>query len=139
MLAIPLISAECKRVFSLAKYLLIDPHNCLKADIIKANKCLNSQFGRPQAKAFAKGVDPDVDKLYKEAVAKATAKEKCKVMGEADIPAGGQQAGQEDRQEDRQENRQEDGQEDGQEDELEDEQDSKDNKDNVVKYTILNN
>ena len=126
MLAILLISAKCKRVFSLAKHLLTNPRNCLKANIIKANKCLKSQFRRPQAKAFAKGVNPNVDKPYKEAIAKATAEEKCKVTGEVDILAGGQQAGQENRQEDRQE----DGQEDGQENELEDE-------DDVVKYTIL--
>ena len=43
-----------------------------------------------QTKAFAKGVNPNVNELYKEAVAKATAKEKCKVMGKVDIQASGQ-------------------------------------------------
>ena len=47
MLAIPLMSAECERVFSSAKHLLTNPRNRLKADIIKANECLKSWFGRP--------------------------------------------------------------------------------------------
>ena len=66
MLAIPLISAKCKRIFSSAKHLITNFYNCLKADIIEANECFKSWFGRPEAKAFAKGVDPDVDEQYKE-------------------------------------------------------------------------
>src|SRR6266702_7102334 len=66
MLAIPLISTKCKRIFSFAKYLITDFRNRLKADIIKANEYLKSWFGRPEAKAFIKGVDPDVNEQYKE-------------------------------------------------------------------------
>ena len=63
------MSAECERVFSSAKHLLTDSRNRLKADIIEANECLKSWFGRPQAKSFAKGVDPDVDEQYEEEAA----------------------------------------------------------------------
>ena len=66
MLAIPLMNAKYERIFSSAKYLITDSCNRLKANIIKANKCLKSWFGRPETKAFAKGVDPDVDEQYKE-------------------------------------------------------------------------
>ena len=52
ILAIPLISVEYKRVFFLAKYLITNSQNCLKADIIKANKCLKSQFRCPILKLF---------------------------------------------------------------------------------------
>jgi hypothetical protein len=138
MLAIPLISAKYKRVFSLAKHLLTNPRNCLKADIVEANKCLKSWFGRPQAKAFAKGVNPNVDKQYKEeATAKAAAKEEGKAIGKVDTQASGQQARQEDGQEDKQEDRQEDKQEDRQEDKQEDGQEDEVNEDDVVEYTIL--
>ena len=75
MLAIPLISAKCERVFSSVKHLITDSYNCLKADIIKANECLKSWFRRLKAKAFQQGVNPNVDNLYKkEAAAKATTK-----------------------------------------------------------------
>ena len=84
-----------------------------------------------------KGVNPNINKLYKEAITKATAKEKCKVIGKVNILASGQQARQKNRQEDRQKNRQKDGQKNGQENELKDKQDSKDNKNNIVKYTIF--
>ena len=66
MLAIPLMSAKCERIFSSAKHLVTDSRNRLKADIIEANECLKSWFGRPEAKAFAKGIDPDVDEQYEE-------------------------------------------------------------------------
>ena len=66
MLAIPLISAKCKRIFSSTKHLITNSRNCFKANIIKANKCLKSQFRRPEAKAFTKGVDPNVNKQYRE-------------------------------------------------------------------------
>ncbi|OCL00296.1 uncharacterized protein K441DRAFT_719025 [Cenococcum geophilum 1.58] len=52
MLAIPLISAKYERVFSSTKYLVINSRSYLKADIIKANKCLKSWYGRPKPKAF---------------------------------------------------------------------------------------
>ena len=75
MLAILLISAECERVFSSAKHLLNDSRNRLKANIIEANECVKSWFGRPQAKAFIKGIDPDVDEQYEdEAATKAAVK-----------------------------------------------------------------
>ena len=48
------MSAECERVFSSAKHLLTDPQNRLKANIIEANECLKSWFGRPQAKGLCK-------------------------------------------------------------------------------------
>ena len=126
MLAIPLMSAECERVFSSAKHLLTDPRNRLKADIIEANECLKSWFGRPQAKAFAQGVDPDVDEQYKEdAAAKAAAKDKDKAADKVGTQAGGQEDKQEDEQVDEQEDEQVDEQVDEQEDEQEDERDDK--------------
>jgi len=66
MLAILLISAKCKRIFSSAKYLVTNSRNRLKADIIEANECLKSWFGRPEAKAFAKGINPNINKQYEE-------------------------------------------------------------------------
>ena len=66
MLAIRLISAKYKRVFSSIKHLVTNARNCLKADIIEANKCLKSWYGRLRPKAFKQGVNPDVDNLYKE-------------------------------------------------------------------------
>ena len=61
MLAILLISAECERVFSSAKYLITDSRNRLKADIIKANECLKLWFGCLEPGAFNKGNDSDID------------------------------------------------------------------------------
>jgi hypothetical protein len=40
MLAIPMMSAECERVFSSAKHLITDSRNRLRSDIIEANECL---------------------------------------------------------------------------------------------------
>src|SRR6266568_4523011 len=54
ILAIPLISAKCKCVFSFVKYLIINFYNCLKANIIEVNKCLKSWFGRLEPGAFDK-------------------------------------------------------------------------------------
>ena len=79
MLAILLISAKCERVFSSAKHLVTNTYNRLKANIIKANECLKSWYGRPKPKAFEKGVDPNVNNLYKEeATAKAAAEAAAK-------------------------------------------------------------
>ena len=61
ILAIPLMSAECKRVFSFAKYLITDSCNCLKADIIEVNECLKSWFRRLEPRAFDKGDDFDIN------------------------------------------------------------------------------
>jgi len=47
MLAIPMMSAECERVFSSAKHLLTDTRNRLNPDIIEANECLKHWFGKP--------------------------------------------------------------------------------------------
>src|SRR5271154_1051598 len=47
MLAIPMMSAECERVFSSAKHLLTDARNRLNPDIIEANECLKHWFGKP--------------------------------------------------------------------------------------------
>jgi hypothetical protein len=57
MLAIPAISVECVRVFSSAKHLLTDAHNCLNPDIIEANKCLKHWFSKPKEE---KGDDKDL-------------------------------------------------------------------------------
>ena len=40
MLGIPMMSAECERVFSSAKYLITDSRNRLNPDIIEASECL---------------------------------------------------------------------------------------------------
>lgn len=48
MLAIPMMSAECERVFSSAKHLLTDARNRLNPDIIEANECLKHWFGKPK-------------------------------------------------------------------------------------------
>jgi len=89
MLAILLISAKCERVFSSAKCLITDSRNRLKADIIEANECLKSWYGRLKPKAFQRGVDPDVDDLCKEdaaakAATKAAAKKDFNITGNAD-------------------------------------------------------
>ncbi len=52
MLAIPLMSSECERVFSSAKLLVTDNRNRLKVDIIEANECLKWWFGKPADGAF---------------------------------------------------------------------------------------
>lgn len=46
MLAIPMMSAECERVFSSAKHLITDSRNRLRPDIIEANECLKHWFGK---------------------------------------------------------------------------------------------
>ena len=46
MLAIPIMSAECERVFSSAKHLLTDTCNRLNPNIIEANECLKHQFSK---------------------------------------------------------------------------------------------
>ena len=80
MLVILFISAKCKRVFSFAKYFIIDFCNYFKADIIKANECLKSWYRCLEAKAFEQGVDSNVDDLYKEEAA-------AKAKAEADVAA----------------------------------------------------
>ena len=62
MLAILLISAKYKRVFSSAKHLITNSCNCLKADIIKANKCLKLWFGCLEPRAFNKGNNSNINK-----------------------------------------------------------------------------
>ena len=89
MLAILLISAKYKRVFSSAKHLITNSYNRLKANIVKANKCLKSWYGRLKPKAFQRGVNPNVNDLYKEeaaakAAAKATTKKDSNIIGNAD-------------------------------------------------------
>ena len=61
MLAILLISAKYKYIFSSAKHLITDSCNCLKADIIEANKCLKLWFGRLEPRAFNKGDNSNID------------------------------------------------------------------------------
>ena len=48
MLALPVSSAECERIFSSAKLLITASRNRLKPDIIEANECLRAWFGRPE-------------------------------------------------------------------------------------------
>jgi len=48
ILAVPPMSDEIERVFSSAKLLLTDRRSRLKMDIIKANECLQSWYGRPE-------------------------------------------------------------------------------------------
>lgn len=50
MLAIPMMSAECERVFSSAKYLITDSRNRLNPDTIEASECLKHWFGKPEEK-----------------------------------------------------------------------------------------
>ena len=76
------MSAECEWVFSSAKYLITDSCSRLKADIIKVNECLKSWYGRPEAKAFEWGVNPNINDLYKEE-AKAKAKAAAEAAAEA--------------------------------------------------------
>ena len=128
MLAIPLISAECERVFSSPKHLITDSRNRLKADIIEGNECLKSWFGRPQAGAFEKGVDPNVDEQYKEEAAAKAAEEaaaKANMSGDTNTQEAGKP---EDEEEDKEE---------GEENEEEDEEDKDNLGDNVIKYIII--
>ena len=107
MLAIPLISTKCERVFNSIKYLVTNSRNCLKADIIEANKYLKSWYGRPKLNAFEQGVNPNINDLYKEelatktatkAAAKAAAKKDSNVQSNVDQEAGeGEQEGQGDK------------------------------------------
>ena len=53
MLAIPMMSAECERVFSSARHLLTDARNRLNPDIIEANECLRHWFGKPEEEEVA--------------------------------------------------------------------------------------
>ena len=46
MLAIPMMSAKCERVFSSAKHLFTDTRSRLNPDIIEANECLRHWFGK---------------------------------------------------------------------------------------------
>jgi hypothetical protein len=48
MLALPVSSTECERVFSSAKLLITASRNRLRPDIIEANECLKAWFGKPQ-------------------------------------------------------------------------------------------
>ena len=48
MLALPVSSAECERIFSSAKLLITTSRNRLNLDIIEANECLRAWFGRPE-------------------------------------------------------------------------------------------
>jgi len=52
MLAIPMMSAECERVFSSAKHLITDARNRLNPDIIEANECLKAWFDEPKPGDF---------------------------------------------------------------------------------------
>jgi hypothetical protein len=48
MLALPMTSAECERVFSSAKLLITAARNHLHPDIIEANECLRAWFEKPE-------------------------------------------------------------------------------------------
>ena len=70
MLAIPMMSAECERVFSSAKHLLTDARNRLNPDIIEANECLKYWFGKP-AKEEVDQEDEASEKAAEEAAEEA--------------------------------------------------------------------
>ena len=147
ILAIPLISAECKRVFSSAKHLVTNSHNHLKADIIEANKCLKSWYGCPKLKAFGWGVDPDINDLYEEeiaakaaakAAAKTAAKKDSNAQGNVDQEAGegGEQKGQGNEGDEGDEgNKGNKDDEDNKDDESQEE--DKGNKEDSVKYIVV--
>jgi hypothetical protein len=59
ILAIPPMSDEIERIFSSAKLLLTDRRSRLKMDIIEANECLRSWYGRPKEGSFD-SVGPEV-------------------------------------------------------------------------------
>jgi hypothetical protein len=46
LLSIPAMTAECERVFSSSKILILDRRNRLKDDIIEASECLNYWYRR---------------------------------------------------------------------------------------------
>ena len=58
MLAIPAMSAECKRVFSSVRHLITDARNRLDPDIIEANECLKHWFGLPKEEEGSKEDGP---------------------------------------------------------------------------------
>ena len=51
MLLIPVMSAECERVFSAVKLLLSDRRAQMKEDIIKASECLRAWLQAGQCEA----------------------------------------------------------------------------------------
>ena len=144
MLAIPFITAKYERVFSSLKHLVTNNRNRLKANIIKVNECLKSQYGRPKPKAIKRGVDPNVNNLYKEeiaakAAAKAAAKKDSNIQGNVDQDAGkgGKQEGQGDKG-----NKGDKGNE-GDKDDKDDkdnksQEEDKGNKEDNIKYIVVN-
>ena len=70
MLAIPMMSAECERVFSSAKHLITDSRNWLNPDIIKASKYLKHWFGKP-----AEEMDQELRSEVSEEVSQVTTME----------------------------------------------------------------
>jgi hypothetical protein len=48
----PSLIGKSERLFSSAKLLITDHRPCLKADIIEANECLRSWYGRPEKGSF---------------------------------------------------------------------------------------
>jgi|SRR6266702_2199660 len=136
MLAIPLISIKCKKVFSFIKHLVINTYNHLKADIIKINKCLKSWYRCLKPKAFKQGINPDINNLYKEeatakAAAKAITKKDSNAQGNVDQETGegGGQEGQGD------EGNESDESDESQEEDKGDEGDKED----IVKYIVVDN
>ena len=134
MLAILLISAKYKRVFSAIKHLITNSRNRLKANIVKANECLKSQYGRLKPKAFQRGVNPNINDLYKEeaaakAAAKATTKKDSNIIGNAD------------KEKDKEEDKEKDKEQDKQEGELGESNynnnDDKSNKGDAIKYIVI--
>ena len=133
MLAILFISAKCERVFSSAKHLITNSCNRLKANIVKANKYLKSWYRRLKPKAFQRGINPNVDDLYKEeaatkAAAKAAAKKDSNTTGNAD------------KGEDEEGDKEKDKEQDKQEGELsKSDYDDEGNKGDAIKYIVINN
>ena len=68
ILAVPPMSDEIERIFSSAKLLLTDRRSRLKMDIIEANECLRSWYGRPGKREFdyCTSGQPDTESLEPE-------------------------------------------------------------------------
>lgn len=82
MLAIPMMSAECERVFSSAKHLITDARNRLRPDIIEANECLKHWFGKPEEKPKGLGKPEQEPKGSEEPRAATTSDHKAEASDE---------------------------------------------------------
>lgn len=71
MLALPMSSAECERVFSSSKLLITDIRSRLLPDIIEANECLKSWYGASEEEDVGKpeGFNEDTEDIAVESEA----------------------------------------------------------------------